>query len=261
MLCYYVYAKPGRGSGSYADRNRYIGDADYVEVPTAQMLDKAYLAKRAQLISERDMGQAEAGEFGLLARADDQALEIPSTSHFAIIDSYGNAVSMTTTIEMGFGSGVMANGYLLNNQLTDFSLVPEVDGRIVANRVEAGKRPRSSMSPAIVFNNETQEVMHVVGSPGGPNIINYVAQTLVAVLDWELDMQAAMALPHVTNLNNFTSLEQGTTITELKQALEQKGHEVRIRDLNSGLHGISVLPDGRLFGGADPRREGAAVGN
>ncbi len=246
---------------AYADRNRYIGDSDFVEVPIAQMLDKDYLADRAKLITDRDMGLAEAGQFGLSARADDQALEIPSTSHFAIIDSYGNAVSMTTTIEMGFGSGVMANGYLLNNQLTDFSLVPEVDGRLVANRVEAGKRPRSSMSPTIVFHNETQQVMHVVGSPGGPNIINYVAQTLVAVLDWELDMQAAMALPHMTNLNNFTSLEQGTAITELQQALEQKGHEVRIRDLNSGLHGISVLPDGRLFGGADPRREGAAVGN
>ncbi|WP_127347985.1 gamma-glutamyltransferase [Pseudidiomarina mangrovi] len=246
---------------AYADRNRYIGDADFVEVPVAQMLNKEYLRERAQLIGDSDMGKAQPGEFGLIARADDQALEIPSTSHFAIIDSYGNAVSMTTTIEMGFGSGVMVNGYLLNNQLTDFSLVPEVDGRLVANRVEAGKRPRSSMSPTIVFNNETQQVMHVVGSPGGPNIINYVAQTLVAVLDWELDMQAAMALPHVTNLNNFTSLEQSTTITELQQALEQKGHEVRVRDLNSGLHGISVLADGRLFGGADPRREGAAVGN
>lgn len=246
---------------AYADRNRYIGDTDFVEVPTAQMLDKDYLRQRAALITDTDMGKAEPGEFGLVARADDQALEIPSTSHFAIIDSYGNAVSITTTIEMGFGSGVMANGYLLNNQLTDFSLVPEVDGRLVANRVEAGKRPRSSMSPTIVFNNDTQQVMHVVGSPGGPNIINYVAQTLVAVLDWDLDMQAAMALPHVTNLNNFTSLEQGTAITELQQALEQKGHEVRVRDLNSGLHGISVLPDGRLFGGADPRREGAAVGN
>lgn len=246
---------------AYADRNRYIGDADFVEVPIMQMLDKSYLADRAKLISEQDMGKAQAGEFGLLARADDQALEIPSTSHFSIIDSYGNAVSITTTIEMGFGSGVMANGYLLNNQLTDFSLVPEVDGQLVANRVEAGKRPRSSMSPTIVFNNDTQTVLHVVGSPGGPNIINYVAQTLVAVLDWNLDMQAAMALPHVTNLNNFTSLEQGTDIIDLQQALQQKGHEVRVRELNSGLHGISVLPDGRLFGGADPRREGAAVGN
>lgn len=245
---------------AFADRNRYIADNDFIDVPVNAMLDKSYLSERAQLISARDMGAAEAGVFTEYSYADDQSPELPNTTHVSIVDAEGNVFSMTSSIEMGFGSGVMAAGFLLNNQLTDFSIVPEVDGKPVANRVEAGKRPRSSMSPMIVFNNEGQPV-HAVGSPGGARIIDYVAQTLVALLDWNLDMQAAIDLPHATNLNGVTSLERNTEIEGLAEALRERGHQVRVQDLNSGLHGISLLSDGRLYGGADPRREGIAAGN
>lgn len=245
---------------AFADRNRYIGDPAFTDVPVTEMLDKAYLASRAALITDQDMGTAMPGKFVAYAYADDQALELPSTTHFSIVDSTGNILAMTSSIEMGFGSAVMVGGFLLNNQLTDFSLVPEVDGVPVANRVEPGKRPRSSMAPVIVFN-EQGEPIHALGSPGGARIINYVAQTLIGLLDWELDMQAAIDLPHVTNLNGATALEQGTTIEDLADALKQRGHTVNIQDLNSGLHGISLLPDGKLFGGADPRREGHVVGD
>lgn len=244
---------------AFADRNRYIADDDYVETPIDALLNPDYLTLRSALIGEEDMGHAEAGDIGHFSRADDQSLELPSTTHFSIIDQYGNAVSMTSTIEMGFGSTVMTRGFLLNNQLTDFSLVPEVDGVPVANRVEPGKRPRSSMSPVIVFD-EAGDVLHVVGSPGGPRIINYVTQTVIGLLDWDLDMQAAINLPRITNLNGTTSLEQGTDIEGLKPLLEGRGHQVEIRSLNSGLHGITRTAEG-LEGGADPRREGSAQGH
>ena len=244
---------------AFADRNRYIADSDFVDVPVTAMLDKGYLSERAQLIGERDLGKATPGELTTLVYADDQSPEFPNTSHISIVDAEGNAVSLTTSIETGFGSGVMVGGFLLNNQLTDFSIVPEVNGNPVANRVEPGKRPRSSMSPMMVFD-EQGELLHVVGSPGGARIINYVAQTLVGLLDWNLDMQAAMDLPHVTNLNGETALERGTTIEALAEGLKARGHQVRVQDLNSGLHGISRLEDGSLYGGADPRREGIATG-
>ncbi|TRW49670.1 gamma-glutamyltransferase [Aliidiomarina halalkaliphila] len=245
---------------AFADRNRYIADEDYVEVPLTALLDRDYLATRTQLIGERDMGLAQPGDLEGFLRSDDQSLELPSTSHISIVDQYGNAVSMTTTIEMGFGSTVMTRGFLLNNQLTDFSLVPEVDGMPVANRVEPGKRPRSSMSPVIVFEDESNALLHVIGSPGGPRIINYVTQTLIGVLDWDLDIQQAMDLPRITNMNGVTSIEEGTAMEALKAALEARGHQVEMRGLNSGLHGISVTPDG-FVGGADPRREGRAQGD
>lgn len=244
---------------AFADRNRYIADDDYVKTPIDALLDRDYLAQRSTLIGERDMGLAEAGDIGQAQRADDQSLELPSTTHFSIVDGFGNAVSMTSTIEMGFGSTVMTRGFLLNNQLTDFSLVPEVNGVPVANRVEPGKRPRSSMSPVIIFDGEG-DVLHVVGSPGGPRIINYVTQTVIGLLDWGLDMQAAMDLPRITNLNGATSLEEGTDIVALKPLLEARGHQVEIRSLNSGLHGITRTLTG-LEGGADPRREGSAQGD
>jgi len=248
---------------AYADRNRYIADEDFVEVPILALLAPSYIQERSALISERDMGHAEAGSIQQLLRADDQSLELPNTSHFSIIDQYGNALSMTTTIEMGFGSTVMVRGFLLNNQLTDFSLVPEVDGVLVANRVEPGKRPRSSMAPAIVFD-DNGDVLHVVGSPGGPRIINYVTQTMIGLLDWNMNMQEAIDMPHITNMNGITSLEAGTEIERYQAALSARGHAVEVRDLNSGLHGITVrrtAPELRLEGGADPRREGAAKGD
>lgn len=244
---------------AFADRNRYIADSDHVEVPITELLDPDYLSERATLISrERDMGTAAPGELGLELAADN-SLELPSTSHISIVDAAGNVVSMTTTIEMGFGSTVMAGGFLLNNQLTDFSLQPERNGQPVANRVEPGKRPRSSMAPVIGF--DEQGAPHfAVGSPGGPRIINYVTQTILGLLDWELDMQAAIDMPRLTNLNGSTALEEDTPAELWYEALVEKGHEVEVRALNSGLHGILLESDGRLSGGADPRREGQAKG-
>ncbi|RUO73847.1 gamma-glutamyltransferase [Pseudidiomarina sediminum] len=245
---------------AFADRNRYIADSDFVNVPVTRLLDKSYLAQRSRLIGNRDLKEALPGTFANFVYADDQSPEFPNTSHISIVDAEGNAVSMTTSIEMGFGSAVMASGFLLNNQLTDFSLVPEVDGVPVANRVQGSKRPRSSMSPTMVFDTEGDDLIHVIGSPGGARIINYVAQTLLGVLDWDLNMQEAIDLPHLTNLNNYTALEKGTEMAELLEALKKKGHDARVTDLNSGLHGITIKENGQLIGGADPRREGVVLG-
>ncbi len=246
---------------AFADRNKYIADDDFVNVPVSGLLNKDYLAQRAKLIKRQtDIGKATAGHpEGALAQADDTAFERPSTSHMSIIDRDGNAISMTTSVEMGFGSTVMVEGFILNNQLTDFSLAPKVNGELIANRLEPLKRPRSSMAPMMVFNKD-KSLKLVVGSPGGSRIINYVAQTIIGVLDWNLEPQAAINLPKVTNRNHVTTLENGTTIVSLKGALESKGHKVVVRDLNSGIHAIEVTNKG-LVGGADPRREGKVLGN
>ena len=244
---------------AFADRNRYIADNDFVDVPVEGLLSKNYLAQRSKLINiHQDMGQAQPGEpEGSLALADDLAMELPSTSHISIVDDQGNAVSMTTSVEMAFGSAVMVEGFILNNQLTDFSLSPKVNGKLVANRLEPLKRPRSSMAPMMVFQGDNLKL--VVGSPGGSRIINYVAQTILAVLDWNLDPQQAINLPKITNRNKVTTLEKGTSILDLKSGLEAKGHTISVRDLNSGLHAIEVKNSG-LIGGADPRREGKVMG-
>ncbi|MFQ3287982.1 MAG: gamma-glutamyltranspeptidase/glutathione hydrolase [Alteromonadaceae bacterium] len=244
---------------AFADRNKYIADDDFVNVPVNGLLDKRYLASRAQLISKnRDMGRAVAGQpSGSLIQAEDLAYEMPSTSHIAIVDGEGNAISMTTSIEMAFGSAVMVEGFLLNNQLTDFSLRPNSNGVLIANRIEPLKRPRSSMAPTMVFNQDNSLKL-VVGSPGGSRIINYVTQTIIGVLDWQLDPQTAINLPKVTNRNKVTTLEKQTDIVDLKPLLESMGHKVSIRNLNSGLHVIEVIDNG-LLGGADPRREGLVL--
>ena len=187
-------------------------------------------------------------------------LELPSTSHFSIVDRSGNAVAMTTTVENAFGSRLMTQGgFLLNNQLTDFAFVPEVDGKPVANRVEGGKRPRSAMAPTIVYDHRGHVFM-VVGSPGGPAIINYVAKTLVGVLDWRLDPQAAVDLPNVGSRNGPTELERGTSAVELAPKLQAIGHDTRVMNQTSGLHAIVRTPTGWI-GGADPRREGVVRGD
>ena len=245
---------------AFADRDRYVGDPDFLRVPVKGMLDRAYLATRSALIDPaKAMAKAEPGDPpGRDARlAPDATQEIPGTSHLVVRDAEGNVVSMTTTIEAGFGSRVMAAGFLLNNELTDFSFVPARDGKPVANRVEPGKRPRSSMSPTIVFRDGRPVLL--IGSPGGARIIDYVAQALVAILDWGMEPQAALDLGHVVNLNGPTELEQGTEAERLKAELEAKGHKVTVRELNSGLHAI-LIRDGTLVGAADPRREGAALG-
>lgn len=245
---------------AYADRNQWIADPDFVEMPVEAMLDKTYLSSRADKITENDMGKAKPGVQLQPGYEQDIAYELPNTSHVSIVDAEGNVLSMTTSIEMGFGSTVMAGGFLLNNQLTDFSLAPGDGKEKYANRVEAGKRPRSSMDPIIVLDEKGEQVLHALGSPGGSRIINYVSQTLVGMLDWNLNVQEAINLGHVTNRNDYTSLEKGRDISELKTVLEKRGHDVKVIDLNSGLHGVSIDSDGTLIGGADPRREGVAKG-
>lgn len=251
------------GRLAFADRNLYLADTDFVPAPLKGLLDPSYLAGRAALIStDRSLGKASPGEpprdHGRLAPMTDD-FERLSTTHLSVVDAAGNAVSMTSSVENAFGSRLMTNGFLLNNQLTDFSFQPERDGLAVANRVEPGKRPRSSMAPTIVTDGDGRLVM-AVGSPGGSRIIGYVAKTLVGVIDWKLGMQAAIDLPHVVNRNGRTELEADTPIAALKPALEALGHEVGVGSLNSGLHGILVTPHG-LDGGADPRREGVALGD
>lgn len=245
---------------AYADRNQWIADPDFVEMPVEAMLDKTYLSSRADKITENDMGKAKPGIQLQPEYEQDIAYELPNTSHVSIVDAEGNVLSMTTSIEMGFGSTVMAGGFLLNNQLTDFSLAPGDGKEKYANRVEPGKRPRSSMDPIVVLDEKGEQVLHALGSPGGSRIINYVSQTLVGMLDWNLNVQEAINLGHVTNRNDYTSLEKGRDISELKAVLEKRGHDVKVIDLNSGLHGVSIDSDGTLIGGADPRREGVAKG-
>jgi len=247
---------------AYADRKMYMADSDFNRLPFPKLIGDSYLQKRAEKIDiNQDMGRAREGfPFPLSAFSPDNAYELPNTSHFSIVDKQGNAVSMTTSIEHAFGSALMVGGFLLNNQMTDFSFVPQIGKRRVLNRIEPNKRPRSSMSPTMVFDQEG-ELLITLGSPGGSRIINYVAQTLIGILDWELDIQQAINLPKVTNRNDYTALEKNTQMVTLKAKLEQKGHKVRVHDLNSGLHGIYIDRDkGLLVGGADPRREGVVTG-
>lgn len=248
---------------AYADRRRYIGDPDFVSVPVDGMLDPAYLRRRADRISSTEsMGKAAPGRprgAENTRLADDDSEGFPSTSHLSVIDRDGNAVSMTTTIERAFGSRLMVRGFLLNNQLTDFAFIPRRDGRAVANAVAPGKRPRSSMSPTLVFDADGK-LFATVGSPGGSRIITYVTKALIGLLDWKLDMQAAIDLPNHANRNGATELEKGTPLVKHADALRRLGHEVRLGSLTSGLHGIRVTPDG-YDGGADRRREGVALGD
>jgi gamma-glutamyltranspeptidase/glutathione hydrolase len=246
---------------AYADRGLYMADADYVDMPTAGLLDPDYLKMRAgQIDSQKTMEKGKPGEPPQQhARrwAPDQSNELPGTSHFVVRDAQGNLVSITTTIETGFGSRLMVRGFLLNNEMTDFSRESEQDGKPIANRVEGGKRPRSSMSPTIVLKDD--EPFLAVGSPGGSRIINYVAKTIIAILDWGMLPQDALNLGHFVNRNGPTDLEEGTGAVAFKQSLEARGQKVNIRDLNSGLHAI-LIKDGTLIGGADPRREGVVMG-
>ena len=248
---------------AFADRARYMADSDFVEVPVAGLLDKDYLQGRSQLIQpSRSIGKASAGNPPgvTIAHAAMQQVEPAGTSHFSIVDAQGNIVSMTTTIESGFGSMLMTQGFLLNNEMTDFSFRASKAGQPIANRVEGGKRPRSSMAPTIVFDRTGVPTL-VAGSPGGSRIICYVAQALIGILDWQMNPQQVAAMPHFCNRNGKTDIESHTGAERLSTALTGMGHEVRIRNLNSGLHLIQRLPSGELLGGADPRREGLVLGD
>ncbi|MBH64402.1 MAG: gamma-glutamyltransferase [Alphaproteobacteria bacterium] len=248
---------------AYADRALYLADPDFVHVPVKALLDRNYLRARASLIDpRRSMGKANPGRINVREgrlRSPGRSLDLPSTTHFSIVDADGNAVSMTSSVENAFGSRLMVRGFMLNNQLTDFSFRPTVDGRDVANKVEPGKRPRSSMSPALVFGPDGN-LRFVLGSPGGSRIIAYVTKTIIGLVDWQLNPQEAVSLPHHVNRNGTTDLEAETSLIDLKNELENMGHNIKLRGLVSGLHAVEVTGQ-RLMGGADPRREGIAIGD
>ncbi len=257
------------GRLAFADRNRFVADADVVEVPVRGLLDPMYLLSRAQLL-DRDRATAplRPGNPPWHRPSAPPASQPPQpengTSHLSIIDAAGGVVSLTTTVEDVFGARMVSGGMVLNNQLTDFSFLPRIDGRPVANAVAPGKRPRSSMSPTIVFGADGSPAA-VVGSAGGSRIIGHVAQALVAMLDWSLDPQEAAALPRVGGRDAVVELEAGTAAAALADGLRERGVPVEVRSNLSGLHAIRIRrgPDGarRLLGGADPRREGVAIGD
>ncbi len=245
---------------AFADRGRYLADPDFVEIPHG-LLDKAYLKQRASLVSkDRVMENAQAGNPpGSSANAvSGKTLEQDSTTHFVIVDRAGNILSVTSTIENAFGSRLMVGGFLLNNELTDFSFTPADAHGLVANRVEAGKRPRSSMAPTIVMHGGRPYL--ALGSPGGSRIINYVANTLIRVLDWGLELQESLDAPHITSRFGVVDLEEDSAFEALRDPLVKLGHNISVRDLNSGLHGV-LFHNNTLTGAADPRREGLAMGH
>ena len=256
----HLFSEAGRLA--FADRDSYVADPDYVRVPVDGMVDRAYLAERASLIQPgKSLGIAQPGEPpGRRGAAPPFGFGPPEagTSHISIVDAEGNALAMTTTIESAFGARLMVGGFLLNNQLTDFSFRPERDGHAVANRVEPGKRPRSSMAPTIVLD-PNGRLYGSIGSPGGSAIINYVARSLWLVLDKGYALQDSFDLPHFGSRNGPTELETGSP-PAWAAALEAMGHKVRMLEMTSGLHGILRRPQGWI-GAADPRREGIAIGD
>lgn len=255
---------------AFADRALYVADPDFVQAPGGDwlnLLDNRYLKERAALIGQQSLKVAQAGNparFKVSHGPMPEQIEY-GTSHISIVDSFGNALAMTTTIEDQFGSRQMVKGFLLNNELTDFSMAPKAaDGQPVANRVEPGKRPRSSMAPTLVFDKATGKVIMSAGSPGGAQIIHYTAKTLQGVLGWGLTPQQAINLPNFSSLNGPTLLEAKRFPAATIQALQARGAEVKEQDLTSGLQAITRgEAHGKVFwfGGADPRREGVVMGD
>jgi gamma-glutamyltranspeptidase / glutathione hydrolase len=258
---------------AFADRAQYIGDPDFVTAPAGNWKSLAapdYLASRAKLIGEQSMKVAKPGvPAGAKSAYAPMAHQIEyGTSHISIIDAFGNSLAMTTTIEDAWGSRQMVNrgkglngGFLLNNELTDFSFSPtDSAGKPIANRVQPGKRPRSSMSPTLVFDKATGNLVASLGSPGGALIIHYTAKTLYGMLNWNLNAQEAINLPNFGSLNGPTILEEKRFPVSTVDALKARGHEVREINMTSGLQGIQTIPAG-FFGGADPRREGVVLGD
>jgi gamma-glutamyltranspeptidase / glutathione hydrolase len=248
----------------YADRNFYVGDPSFVTVPLDGLLDPAYIQERAAQIGERAAATPPHAGVppGASPRATDQTIEPGGTTHFVILDAAGNVVSMTTTVESIFGSGRMVDGFFLNNQLTDFSFSPtDSGGQPAANAVAPGKRPRSAMAPTIVLDAQGRFVA-AAGSAGGPAIISYVLKTLIGALDWHLSMRAAVALPNLVAHGANFSGEADKFGPQLLDALNARGVNVHAGQYEeSGLTGLQALPDGSLDGGADPRREGVALGD
>ncbi|GLT18976.1 gamma-glutamyltranspeptidase [Vibrio zhanjiangensis] len=246
---------------AFADRGMYMADEDFVPMPTQGLINADYLKQRAKLITPgKALANASAGSPPWdYARQQnpDESIELPSTSHFNIVDKQGNVVSMTASVENAFGSRLMTNGFILNNELTDFSFNTHSSGNPIANRLEPGKRPRSSMAPTIILKDDKPYM--AIGSPGGSRIIGYVAQAIIAHTQWGMDIQQAIDLPHIMNRFGPLDIEQGTSAEQFKPELEKMGFEVNVGDLNSGLHAI-LINDQQLEGAADPRREGVAIG-
>ena len=269
---------------AFADRAQYLADPDFVAPPAGSwtsLLDSAYLTQRSKLIIDKSMKTAVAGvpiasnaiKISADSHPDLKYAPMPDqpeygTSHISIIDAAGNALAMTATIEGAFGSMQMVNGFLLNNELTDFSFAPtDASGKPIANRVEPGKRPRSSMSPTLVIDKTTGQVILSAGSPGGALIIHFTAKTLVGTLNWGMNAQEAINLPNFGSLNGPSILEAKRFPVAVVEALKAKGHEIREIDMTSGLQAIerttssgAATYDG-FFGGADPRREGVVMGD
>ncbi len=254
---------------AYADRGAYIADPDFVRVPTQGLLGPKYLASRSRLLSlERIVDRATikpgrpAGANLILNQLSNPDRARPGTAHVSIIDDRGNALAMTTTVEGPFGSRLMAGGFILNNELTDFTFEPTTDGSRTANAPQAGKRPMSSMTPTIIFDNKGR-VFAVVGSPGGGRIIPYVTKAVMGLIDWNMSMADAVALPNATGRGAPTEVEQTRTPNTVVEALKALGHDVKVTDYGisvSGLNSIRVTPNG-FDAAADPRREGTVGGD
>lgn len=259
---------------AFADRALYLADPDFVEAPAGSwmnLIDPEYLHQRAQLIQPTSQGVAEPGQpSGVTSAYASQQLQPEyGTTHISIMDKQGRGIAMTSSIEQAFGTRILTDGgtglpggFLLNNQLTDFSFRPvNEQGKPIANRVEAGKRPRSSMSPTLVFDPQSRELLASLGSPGGAAIIHYTTKTLLGSLSWQLSPQQAIELPNLANFNTpFTLLETEGFSEHVKRSLEARGHELREQDLTSGIQMLLLTPQG-LLGGADPRREGWVAGD
>jgi gamma-glutamyltranspeptidase/glutathione hydrolase len=266
----HVYSDASRLA--FADRNRYVADPDFVPPPAgswSSLLAPTYIARRAELITQHSLGRAQPGvpDGATIALVDAVGPEPPSTTHLSVVDGEGSAVVLTSSIEQQFGARLMVNrglglagGFLLNNQLTDFSFVPEQDGRLVANRVQGGKRPRSSMSPLLVFEREGGQLVLATGSAGGAAIIHHTAKALLGEA-WGLTPQQAADLPNFGSFNGPTWLEAGRFPPATLDALRQQGHALETSDLPSGIHSLMRLPGGGWTAGADPRREGVARGD
>lgn len=247
---------------AYADRAQYLADSDYVAVPVKALTDPTYLATRAGQIGDYSMQRARPGQpqGADLALAPDRSPLRVSTSHLSAVDDRGQALAMTTSVEAAFGAHLMVKGFLLNNHLTDFSFIPQEQGKPVANRVQPGKRPLSSMAPTLVFAQASGELVASLGSPGGSQIIGYVNKALIGLLDWQLDPQQAAGLPNFGSRNADTEVEAGLASPALIRQLAAWGHVVTPLTMTSGMQIIHRSGDGWL-GGADPRREGVALGD
>ena len=247
---------------AFADRALYIADTDFVNVPIKELTDQNYINKRANFLNSKNkIEKVKAGNLiskSSLNWIEGISLELPSTSHISIVDKYGNALSMTTTIENGFGSRLMTNsGFLLNNELTDFSFKSFKNGKKIANSIAPGKRPRSSMAPTIILKNN--KPVYILGSPGGSNIIGYVINAVVSLIDWKMNVQEAASIPHGINKYGTYYLEKNTFLSELRPSLEAMNYKVKLKEFSSGLN--IILINDKLYGGSDHRREGIAIGN